>query len=300
MNNNKSITTIDRIDEIRSDLSVQIMSHSGLPESLNKERFIANSYEALKNIENIEKYKKESITQGLVKGAIMGLDFLNKECYLVPRGSELIFQTDYKGEKKIAQMYSIKKIKNIFANTVKKGDRFEYTERDGKKEYNYFPDPFSNGELIGAFAVVNYQDGTIDIEIMSAQEIEQVRRDYSSAPESKAWKKSPGEMYKKTVIRRLCKHIEIQFQNPKMMGIWEDESGFDFKEKKQKELFEGDITDVKFPNTDKCKYPGVSPLDIDDMNYLKMVVDFDKTPEPLRHACELRIAQLESKDVIDV
>jgi len=31
MNNNKSITTIDRIDEIRSDLSVQITSHSGLP-----------------------------------------------------------------------------------------------------------------------------------------------------------------------------------------------------------------------------------------------------------------------------
>lgn len=48
---------------------------------------------------------------------------------------------------------------------------------------------------------------------MSAEEIENVRNTYSKAKDSKAWKSSTGEMYKKTVLRRLCKLIDLDFDN---------------------------------------------------------------------------------------
>lgn len=39
-------------------------------------------------------------------------------------------------------------------------------------------------------------------------------RSASKASNSPAWKKFTGEMYKKTVLHRLCKHIELDFENP--------------------------------------------------------------------------------------
>jgi recombination protein RecT len=38
-----------------------------------------------------------------------------------------------------------------------------------------------------------------------------------------AWKDFTSEMYKKTVLRRLCKHIEIDFENPIQRNIYSSE-----------------------------------------------------------------------------
>ena len=48
---------------------------------------------------------------------------------------------------------------------------------------------------------------------MSKDDIENVRNTYSKAKDSQAWKSSTGEMYKKTVLRRLCKLIDLNFDN---------------------------------------------------------------------------------------
>jgi recombination protein RecT len=41
---------------------------------------------------------------------------------------------------------------------------------------------------------------------------------------SGAWKNSWDEMAKKTVLRRLCKHIETDFESTEAMKAWEDGS----------------------------------------------------------------------------
>jgi len=41
-------------------------------------------------------------------------------------------------------------------------------------------------------------------------------------PDGKAWKESPGEMAKKTVIRRLRKQIQLEFDNPQQIEAFED------------------------------------------------------------------------------
>ena len=78
----------------------------------------------------------------------------------------------------------------------------------------YFkPIPFSDKEMVGAFAVVLFEDGSMMYDTMSKNDIENVRNTYSKAKDSQAWRSSTGEMYKKTVLRRLCKLIDLDFDN---------------------------------------------------------------------------------------
>ena len=64
---------------------------------------------------------------------------------------------------------------------------------------------------------------------MSKAEIEHTRQAFSKAANSKAWKDSYGEMCKKTVLRRLCKLIDLNFDNAEQIEAFEDGSDFDVK-----------------------------------------------------------------------
>ena len=68
---------------------------------------------------------------------------------------------------------------------------------------------------------------------MSKTEIEHTRNAFSKASNSKAWKESYGEMAKKTVLRRLCKLIDLNFDTAEAMQAFEDGSAFDVKESKK-------------------------------------------------------------------
>ena len=89
-------------DNLRNELTnVQ----DALPKDFNKERFVQNALALLNDNPNIAKYGQAQIIGGLMKGAYLGLDFYSKECYLVPYGNQLNYQTDYRGAKKLAKKY---------------------------------------------------------------------------------------------------------------------------------------------------------------------------------------------------
>ena len=157
-----------------------------------------------------------------MKAAYLGLDFFSRECYAIPYGNRLQFQTDYKGEVKLAKKYSFQKIRDIYAKVVREGDAFEEIIYHGKPTINFQPKPFNSGKIIGAFAVCLYGDGTMIYETMSAEDINSVRDNYSKMANGKAWKQSYGEMAKKTVIRRLRKMIPIEFDNPEQIEAYDD------------------------------------------------------------------------------
>ena len=201
---------------------------SALPKDFNRERFVQNCLAVMNETPTLSKINPAQTIQGLLKGAYLGLDFLNRECYLIPYGNSVQFQTDYKGEVKFTKKYSIRKIKDIYAKVVRDGDEFTEEIIDGKPTIDFKPKPFNDGEIIGAFAVVLYQDEGMAYEVMSVKDINSVRNNYSKASQSKAWKNSFDEMCKKTVLRRLCKHIETDFESIEAHSAWEDGSGMDF------------------------------------------------------------------------
>lgn len=210
-----------------------------LPKNFNQTRFLQNSLMVLADTKGIEKCLPVSIARTMLQGAFLGLDFFMGECYAIPYGNQLNFQTDYKGEIKICKQYSPAKIKDIFAKVVKEGDEFEAGVYEGKQFVNFKPKNFNEGAVIGAFAVCYYEDGSIIYDEMSLKKIEETRKYFSKAPNSPAWMKTPEEMYKKTVIRRLCKVIDLQFDNDDQKKAFDE--GADIDRSKIKETIDVDV-----------------------------------------------------------
>lgn len=202
----------------KKDFSIELAEkldtvNDALPKDFNKARFVQNALALMNDNPSLAKYSRPQIMSGLLKGAYLGLDFYSKECYLVPYVNQLNYQTDYRGAKKLAKKYSIRPIKDIYAKIVHEGDEFEEVIVNGEQGINFKPKPFNDGKIIGAFAVCLFADGGMQYDTMSVADLENTRKS-SKAANSPAWKNFTGEMYKKTVLHRLCKHIELDFENP--------------------------------------------------------------------------------------
>lgn len=230
------ITTEQYLEDIQDDLSqLLIKKKEALPPGFNQQRFVLNCMTAIRDMlkdskkrEALNKVNPQTIPLCLIKGAYLGLDFMNGECYAIPYGNAMNFQTDYKGEIKVCKALSKDPIKDIYAKVVREGDFYEEAVVNGVQTVNFKPVPFSGKPVIGAFAIVLYKDGTMKYDSMSKEEIERTRDVYSKAKESQAWRESAGEMYKKTVIRRLSKLIDKNTDNIEQIKAYEEGSGFEF------------------------------------------------------------------------
>lgn len=220
---------------------------SAMPKDFNRTRFLQNCMTVLQDTKDIEKCQPISVARTLLKGAFLGLDFFQKECYAIPYGGTLQFQTDYKGETKMAKKYSIRPIKDIYAKVVREDDLFEEEIKEGQQFVNFKPIPFSDKPIIGAFAVVLYQDGGMEYETMSKSQIEGIRDNFSKMKNGLMWTKTPEEAYKKTVLRRLTKKIEKDFDTIEQAKTYEETSDMEFKkeDKKEKSVFDVEYSEVK-------------------------------------------------------
>lgn len=244
---NFSVVITDKLDAIQD----------ALPKDFNKARFVQNALSLLNEKPDLAKFGQAKIMAGLMRGAMLGLDFFNKEAYLVGYGSDLQYQTSYIGAQKLIKKYAIHKVKNIYAELVREDDVFE-TGIDANKRYVTFkPKAFNNKPVVGAFAVVEFEDGDIQVETMNMEELEAVRKK-SKMGNAGAWKDFSGEMQKKSVIRRLCKRIEIDFENPEQKQIFEADTDIatDPVDVRDAEIA-SDANSVDFPYEDAVVKPVV-------------------------------------------
>lgn len=223
---------MDKKNEIQATFSEQLMDKlvaagNALPKDFNKERFVANSLAFVNDHPELAQMNRAQVLAGLLKGSYMSLDYMQGEAYLIPYGNTVQFQVSYKGSVKFVKRYAIRPIKDIYAKVVREGDSFEEKIIDGQATIDFKPIPFSNADIVGVFAVVQYTDGGMEYETMSTEEVNSVRNNYSKASNSKAWKNSWSEMGKKTVLRRLCKHIECDFESVEASKAWEEGGDLD-------------------------------------------------------------------------
>jgi phage RecT family recombinase len=102
-------------------------------------------------------------------------------------------------------------VAGVHATLVYRGEEFSYVEEDGEVHFRHVrkmdPDfDDSPANIVGAYAVVNYKDGTWEIEPISRRQIERVRA--VSKAKKGPWGPWYDEMAKKTVLRRLCKRLD--------------------------------------------------------------------------------------------
>lgn len=220
-----SVALADKLDSVSA----------ALPSDFNIARFVQNALALINDNPALQKFPRAQLMAGLLKASYLGLDAYQKECYLIPYGNQLQFQIDYRGAKKLAKKYSIRPIKDIEAKIVREGDRFEETVEGGKSSFVFKPLPFNTGKIVGAFAYVLYEDGGISVDSMSLEELENTRK-HSKAANSMAWRDFFAEMARKTVLHRLCKHIEIQFDNPAQRDLFTDDVAIATSPKEQAEM----------------------------------------------------------------
>lgn len=183
-----------------------------IPKDLNIPRFVTNVVSVLNEHPDYAKYGKEAILSNAMKGAIYGLDFMMKECYMVPYGNQLQFLTGYKGACKLAKKYAVRPVNEINAWVVREGDLLDVEIRDDNQKFKFQPKPFSNAPIIGAFGAVFYKDGKTEITMINKEGLD-AARNQSKAQNSPAWKNFTDEMYKKVVLNRMCKTITMDFEN---------------------------------------------------------------------------------------
>ena len=241
-----AVPTKEYLTKIQNGLETELEKNiKAIPDGFNRQRFALNCIAVLKdNLKDWNDIDVTSIITTFAKGAYLGLDFFNGECYAIPYGGVANFQTDYKGEIKLCKKYSKNPIKDIYAKNVREGDFFEESIEDGRQTISYKPVPFSDKPIIGTFAVVLFKDGSMIYDTMSVSEIESIRKAFSKAQNSKAWKETPGEMYKKTVLRRICKLIDLDFDNYKQQQAFQEGGDFDTKNTK---IVDAEIVDAYDP-----------------------------------------------------
>lgn len=215
----KQKTPLERLKHSLETRSEEIQL--ALPEG-DAARFIRVAVTTIMQKPELMAKDQQSLVLSLMSAAQLGLsvDPLLGEAHLVPFKDKVQMIPGYKGFVRLIRRSG--KVSNFHADVVRESDTFEYYH--GTNNFlQHRPtdfDPKTRGDIIGAYAVVNYQGGGCDFEVMPIIDIIGIRdrsQGYRSAVQrggSNPWMTDFAEMAKKTVIRRLAKtadwSIEVQ------------------------------------------------------------------------------------------
>jgi recombination protein RecT len=167
----------------------------------------------------------DSIANSLFNMVVQGLNPAKRQCSFILYGDKLTMQREYAGSIALARRYSA--MKNIYAGVIYKGDVFEYAidTTTGMKKITVHAQRMENlddAKIIGAYAVVTFDDGSVNTEIMTMAQIQKSWEQGPTKGKSPAHNNFPGEMAKKTVINRACKLLIASSDDSVLMEPGED------------------------------------------------------------------------------
>lgn len=219
---NKQVTTTKKFQE---DTVNQVLSRinnfksSGqikLPENYSPENALKSAWLILQEVQDrnqkpvLESCTMPSIANALLDMVVQGLNPVKKQCYFIAYGNKLLMQRSYMGTEMLAKR--VADAKEIKANAIYENDVFEYevNPANGRKKvtkHEQKMDNLDHEKVRGAYAIITYNDGSVDTEIMNIKQIRQAWNQGAAKGNSPAHKNFTDEMAKKTVINRACKNI---------------------------------------------------------------------------------------------
>lgn len=213
--------TIDHMEVVRP-----LMLKMGFSEAkfIKEVGFVAQIWNNPKN-SYLRKSTKDSLNAAVLSIAQTGLTLnpVARQAYLIPRATkdekgnfivQAHLEPSYIGLLKL--LTDAGQVKNIQTNLVYEGDDFDVSlglETQIKHKPHYITQK-PKGKIIGVYAVANIQGGLQQFEYMTSQEIEDIRatsESYKAYLKNQKlpciWNTYEGEMYRKTVIKRIAKHL---------------------------------------------------------------------------------------------
>lgn len=150
----------------------------------------------------------DSLRRCVLICAQAGLEPDGRLAHIIAYGTEAKVIFDWKGLVALASRNNVQ----VTPKLVFAADKFEVLEDDGDghtKVHHSADYTKARGEIVAVYSRAKMQDGAVDYEIMPADEVENIRQQFSRAKNADAWVKSWGEMAKKTVIRRHSKRWDL-------------------------------------------------------------------------------------------
>lgn len=162
------------------------------------------------NDDKLAKCRPETFYTALITAAQLGLEpsGIRGEAYLVPFKGSVQLIPGWRGLIKLA--LRSKAVSSIYSHVVREGDDFVVTLGTDVAIHHK---PTMNGgpdrDIIAAYAVAKLADGSVDVEVMDADELRRLREFATKNGTSPAWTEWEDQMFRKAPIRRLCKRLPL-------------------------------------------------------------------------------------------
>ena len=181
----------------------------------------ALTFATSKNRDKLAMCTMQSIGASVVAAAEYGFALDDKFCYAIPYCNsrpdpnsssgkkikvwECQATFDYKALVAVARRHKL--VTDVRAQDVRERDEFDWYEEDFRQRYRFRKAQGNRGEVVGAFAVVDFPGGGHRFEHMSIEELKLIRSK-SKSPDSPAWKDFEHRMYCKAVVKRTLTYVQ--------------------------------------------------------------------------------------------
>jgi recombination protein RecT len=218
-------TTVLKPMEAKRDIRTMIQSSAVrdqmamvLPKHLTADRMARVACTTIMRVPKLAQCTPESLLNCLMQCSQLGLEPDGRRAHLIPFENrknntvECTLIIDWKGLAELALRSG--SIAKLHADLICEKDEFSYDMGDILHHRIDFKQP--RGEPYAAYAMAVTKTGEKFVQVMTRDEIEGVRDNSQGWRAFKAgyakqspWKDAPGEMWKKTVFRRLAKWLPL-------------------------------------------------------------------------------------------
>lgn len=236
------LAKIDTVKQIVQSTEAQFKRLAHKVGAINYEREQVFAINALKDNEylcGVAYNNKDSLRRAVLNVAAVGLSLnpIKRHAYLIPREGKVCLDISYQGMIQLA--LDIGAIKWAKAEIVYSEDEFQFTGINELPVHKFNPFSKDRGEIVGAYCVAKTPGGEYLAEIMPIEDIYSIRdrsvawKSYKAGKaKSCPWATDPGEMIKKTVIRRAYKSwpmTESKERFEKAIDVTQDDHEIDVK-----------------------------------------------------------------------
>lgn len=218
--NTQIVPTKDKIGTIRTLLEKsKVQIAVALPKHLSADRMLRVAMTSIQRTPALLACSQASLIGAIIQAAQLGLepDGVLGHAYLVPYKDVCQLIVGYKGLIDLARRSG--QLSTIYARVVYSKDQFEYSfGLQEKLEHIPTRDTDDPGEMLYAYAVIKMKDGGIQFDVMSKREIEAIRT-RSPAGNKGPWISDTAEMWKKTVLRRVCKMAPLSVEVARAVAL---------------------------------------------------------------------------------
>lgn len=193
---------------------------AALPKHIQPDRMIRVTMTTLRRTPKLLSCTPESLIGSILQAAQLGLEIGGLgHAYLVPYKKECTLIVGYKGLIDLARRSG--QISAIYSHCVYEGDDFQYLlglKPDIHHARGTDWDPLAWDAITHAYAVATFRQGGEQFDVMARAELDAIRQ-RSRARDQGPWVTDLPEMYKKTVLRRLCKMLPSSVELQQAVAI---------------------------------------------------------------------------------